>query len=158
MYVGGKGHHQRGVKFKLYKTFFGLPKMKPWTIVHGFQSKSEKFDSGKKQCSQKEHLKRSRMAKKSALQHLPVSNYECGNLHPIEMYVRGKGHHKRCRNFKCSQLEGATRLKQDIGFLFSFPTRWYTFITTFFGLPKIKPWTIVHGFRPKAENCDAGKK
>ena len=28
----------------------------------------------------------------------------------------------------------------------------------FFGLPKIKPWTIVHGFRPENENFDFGKK
>ena len=30
------------------KTFYGLPKIKPWVIVHGFWPKSEKFDSGKK--------------------------------------------------------------------------------------------------------------
>ena len=28
----------------------------------------------------------------------------------------------------------------------------------FFWTPKIKPWTIVHGFRPENENFDFGKK
>ena len=32
------------------------------------------------------------------------------------------------------------------------------YLRTFFGLPKIKPWTIVHGFRPENENFDIGKK
>ena len=35
---------------------------------------------------------------------------------------------------------------------------WNPFLQTFFGLPKIKPWTIVHGFRPENGNFDFGFK
>ena len=33
-----------------------------------------------------------------------------------------------------------------------------SFSPNFFGLQKIKPWTIVHGFRPENENFDFGKQ
>ena len=61
-------------------------------------------------------------------------------------------------NVHNSSLEGAMDLKfapfcsscdaLSDGILFS----------TFFGLRKIKPWTIVHGFWPENENFDLGKK
>ena len=44
-------------------------------------------------------------------------------------------------------LEGATQLKQaPLDFSFRSLLEWHTFLTTFFRLPRIKPWVIVHGF------------
>ena len=50
-----------------FSQLFGTPKIKPWTIVHGFWPETEKFDfSPKKGYHMKGHLKRSRMAQISA--------------------------------------------------------------------------------------------
>ena len=48
------------------RTFFGLQKIKPWTIVHAFWPETETFDFGKKGYHRKGHLKRSRMVQISA--------------------------------------------------------------------------------------------
>ena len=47
--------------YPFLRTFFWLPKMKPWTIVHGFWPENENFDFGYKRFHLKEHLKGSRI-------------------------------------------------------------------------------------------------
>ena len=37
--------------YPFFKTFFGLQKTKPWTIVHGFRPENENFEFGKKMIS-----------------------------------------------------------------------------------------------------------
>ena len=63
--------------------------------------------------------------------------------------------------FKRSKLLNGRCYEAEIGIillLLSYPFRWYPSLQTFFGLLKIKPWTIVHGLGPENENFDFGKK
>ena len=53
--------------------FFWTPKIKPWTIVHGFRPGNENFDFGKKSNHRKGYLKRSRMVQISASYIAPSS-------------------------------------------------------------------------------------
>ena len=56
-----------------------------------------------------------------------------------------------------SSVEGAMRLKQaSLDFSFRLLGVAY-FSQNCFWTPKIKPWTIVHGFPPKSENFELGK-
>ena len=64
-------------------SFFGLPKLKPWTIVHGFWPENKNFEFGGKGNHRNGHLKRNIMAQISASYLLPVRSYEGVNTKHI---------------------------------------------------------------------------
>ena len=78
-------------------------------------------------------------------------------LQPSWWTLESPWQQRPCRSSGAEQTDRQTG-RSAIRFLCSFPLGWNTFLRTFFGLPEIKPWVIVHGFWPKSENFDLAKK